>query len=373
MVTGTRGVPQIQGGVETHCEELYPRILKRHKTDEITIFRRDGYVSAENKVTEFKGIKVKSLYSPHSKRFEAIVHTFIAVLYAGITRPDILHIHAVGPNLLTPLARLLGLKVVMTHHGPDYERVKWGRVAKLIIQTGEWCGVKFANKIIVISEGIGKSIEQKYGRTDYTVIPNGVPDAIKNHNTDYLDSLGVGKDKYIFTLGRFVPEKGFDSLIKAYKNSNISDEYKLVIAGDADHVSDYSTSLKTMAHAEGVVLSGFIKGEKLHQLYTNSKLFVLPSNYEGLPISLLEAMSYGCDILASDIEPNKEVKLPEANYFKTGDIDHMCECLNNKLENKAIIQNYDMCKYNWEDIAIRTYRVYKSALGIALVNRKESS
>lgn len=359
FVIGTRGIPGILGGVETHCEELYPIIKRRHPNDEITILRRSVYVTPENNVKEYKGLKLKTLYSPHSKRFEAIVHTTLCVLYAAIKRPDALHIHAVGPNLLTPLARLLGLRVVMTHHGPDYERDKWGKLAKLFLQAGEWSGVKFANKVIVISEGIGQQIAKKYGRTNYLLIPNGVPTAVKSENTDYLETIGVEKDKCIFTLGRFVPEKGFDSLIHAYKDSDLAHEYKLVIAGDADHESDYSLGLKKLAKDQGVVLTGFIKGDKLQQLYTHSRLFVLPSNYEGLPISLLEAMSYGCDILASDIEPNKEVKLPDSYYFRTGEIDHMRESLNTKLQREPQVHKYDMCKYNWEDIAIRTYRAYK--------------
>ena len=124
IVTGTRGIPSIQGGVETHCEELYPLMLSSGNIH-IMLICRSAYISKEKRRINYKGIDLKTLYSPKSKSFEAIVHTFLTVLYAAYKRPDILHIHAIGPNLLTPLARLLGLKVVMTHHGPDYERQKW--------------------------------------------------------------------------------------------------------------------------------------------------------------------------------------------------------------------------------------------------------
>jgi glycosyltransferase involved in cell wall biosynthesis len=361
FVTGTRGIPEIQGGVETHCEQLYPPMKVQQNID-ITVIRRSAYVTPANNVGIYKNIKVKTLYSPKSKSFEAIVHSLLAVLYAAIKRPDILHIHAVGPNLVTPLARLLGLKVVMTHHGPDYERKKWGRLAKTFLKLGEWAGVKFANKVIVISNGIGKGILQKYGRKDYVLIPNGVPKAVKDNGVEYISSLGLEPQGYIFALGRFVPEKGFDYLIKAWKQSSASKEYKLVIAGDADHETDYSLELKELAKQEGVILTGFIKGSPLYQLYTHAKLFVIPSFYEGLPIALLEAMSYDLNILASDIEPNLEVKLPSTTYFKTGSIEDLSSRINEKLAGSTASCSYDMSRYNWDSIANETYGVYKKVL-----------
>ncbi len=360
IITGTRGIPSIQGGVETHCEELFPVLKQLHPQDTITIVRRSAYVTAQNNISEFKDIQIKTIYSPKNKSFEAIVHSFLAVLYAAIKRPDILHIHAVGPNLVTPLARLLGLKVVMTHHGPDYERQKWGRLAKLFLKTGEWAGVKFANKVIVISQGIGKHIDKKYNKSDYVIIPNGVPAVVRNTESDYLKELGIEAGLFIFALGRFVPEKGFDYLIKAYKQSGIDKQFKLVIAGDADHESDYSLSLKQQAKQEGIILTGFIKGAKLQQLYTHARLFVLPSFYEGLPISLLEAMSYNLDILASNIEANKEVCLPETFYFETGNVKALSERLSAKLNSPISSIHYDMSIYNWANIAKKTYQVYQS-------------
>jgi len=362
IVTGTRGIPSIQGGIETHCEELYPLLYSLCGVN-ITLICRSAFVTSDNHLAEFKGIKLKTIYSPGSKSLEAIVHTFLSVLYAGVKRPQVLHIHAVGPNLLTPFARLLGLKVVMTHHGPDYERKKWGRMAKIFLKLGEWAGVKFANKVIVISQEIGNSIEKKYGRKNYILIPNGVPSAISNKNTDFLQQLNIKSDKYIFTLGRFVPEKGFDYLIKAWKQSAISDSYKLVIAGDADHETPWSVDLKKMAKEQGVILTGFIKGEPLQQLLTHARLFVLPSFYEGLPISLLEAMSYGLDILASDISANKEVNLPEESYFETGNIESLTAKLEQKLSVEKAHTTYDLSRYNWENIARQTFEVYKEAVG----------
>lgn len=358
VVIGTRGIPNIQGGVETHCEELYPPMVLGQQA-EITILRRSAYITETTNAKNYKGITLKTLYSPRNKSFEAIIHSMLALLYAAIKRPDILHIHAVGPNLVTPFARLFGLKVIMTHHGPDYERTKWGVVAKTFLKLGEWAGVKFANQVIVISEGIGESIEKKYGCKDYQLIPNGVPKAILDQDIDYLTHLGTAPQQYIFTLGRFVPEKGFDYLIKAWKASSESRKYQLVIAGDADHETEYSAGLKDFAIKNGVLLTGFIKGKPLHQLYTHAKLFVIPSFYEGLPIALLEAMSYGLDILASDIAANKEVKLTESFYFETGNIQSLSEKLEEKLSAQKTDIVYDLRRYNWENIAQQTYAVYK--------------
>lgn len=361
IVIGTRGIPNILGGVETHCEELYP-YLAHDSNHEITVIGRSCYVK-NGKLQNFKGVKLKTVYAPKIKAFEAIVHSLLSVFYAAIKRPDVVHIHAVGPNLVTPIGRLLGLNVVMTHHGPDYERIKWGKMAKLFLKTGEWAGVKFANKVIVISEEIKKSIVEKYGRDDAVVIPNGVSIAEKPaYKKEVLERYGIYQYKYIFTLGRFVPEKGFDYLIRAFQKSEVNGAYKLVIAGDADHESEYSKSLKSQARDAGVVLTGFIKGEELSQLFAHCGLFVLPSFYEGLPISLLEAMSYNLPILASDIPANTQVPIPEHSFFPVGNEEALAQKLNkyfaNKVPNNTIYYNLD--NYDWKNIAANTNDVYKS-------------
>ncbi|MCR8559736.1 glycosyltransferase family 4 protein [Mucilaginibacter sp. BJC16-A38] len=361
MVIGTRGIPNIQGGVETHCEELYSHLVQQHDI-KVTIIRRSAYTINSRNLRNYKGITLKTLYSPKNKSFEAIVHTFLAVVYAGIKRPDILHIHAVGPSLFTPFARILGLKVIMTHHGPDYERKKWGVTAKAFLKMGELAGVKFANKVIVISKGIGESIQKKYGRKTYELIHNGVPEAIRNNQVEYLSELGIEPQKYIFTLGRFVPEKGFDYLIEAYKKSKVANDYKLVIAGEADHETEYSKQLRQMAQKEGIILTGFIKNGKLHQLYTHARLFVLPSFYEGLPIALLEAMSYGLDILASDIPANKEVCLKDQFYFATGNVNGLAGQLEQKLSQPARSNVYELQSYDWGTISKQTYNIYKQLI-----------
>lgn len=360
MVLGTRGIPNIPGGVETHCEHLYPRMLK-DGSNRITVICRNGY-AADKTRKEYNGIILKNIYSPKSKSFEAIVHSFLSVIYIVFKRPDIVHIHAIGPNLVTGLAKLFNLKVVMTHHGPDYKRMKWNGLAKFFLKTGEWMGVKFAKKIIVISQEIKDHVTETYNRTDCVLIPNGVDKPIASTNTDYIESLDLVKDQYIFTLGRFVPEKGFDYMIRAYAQSAISKRYKLVIAGDADHESEYSLELKSLAKKNNVILTGFVKGEKLKQLFSNAGLFILPSFYEGLPIALLEAMSYGLPILASDIAANTQVNLPIDCYFKVGNEVLLLDYLDHiKLGDHKRFE-YDMKQYDWDLIAEETLEVYKSLL-----------
>ena len=280
VVTGTRGIPDIMGGVETHCEELFPRIAAMGH--DVTVIRRSCYVTENNRLATYKGVKLKDVYAPRKKSLEAIVHTFLAVIEAKRLKADVVHIHAIGPSLMVPFARLLGLKVVTTHHGPDYDRKKWGRFAKLMLQLGERNGAMYSNEVIVISRVIADILKTKYNR-DSNLIFNGVNTPHVSGKTGYIDSIGLSDGKYVLAVGRFVKEKGFDMLIDAFVKAGMHD-FKLVIAGDADHEDEYSLMLKRKALDNGVVLTGFVKGEKLSQLLAHAALFVLPSFHEGLPI-----------------------------------------------------------------------------------------
>jgi len=359
IVLGTRGIPDILGGVETHCQELYPRLVKLGC--DMELITRKSYVK-DLSIKEYQGVKLKHIFTPKKKSLEAIIHTFIGVLYARSKNPNILHIHAIGPSLLVPFAKLLGLKVVVTNHGPDYDRQKWGKIAKKVLMFGEKFGSKYANKVIVISNVIKKIQENKYNRMDCKLVYNGVNLPTKSNQTDYIDSLGLEVSKYCIAVGRFVEEKGFHDLIKAY--SKIDTDIKLVIVGDSDHEDEYSLSLKKMAKENSVIMTGFIKGKKLNQIFSHAKLFVMPSYHEGLPIALLEAMSYSLDVLVSDIPANVEVKLDESDYFHVGDIDDLATKLAIKLNNdtdrdfQKVIQE----KYSWDLIARQTKKIYKETL-----------
>lgn len=189
VVTGTRGIPDIMGGVETHCEELFPRIVKRGF--DVTVIRRTNYVKDD--LTEWKGVKLVNIDSPKKKSFEAIIHTFRAINEARRIGTDIMHVHAIGPALLVPYAKMLGMKVVFTHHGLDYDRDKWGFAAKAMLKLGERMGCMFADEVIVISDVIRKLIKRKYGRTQHVhlIYNNGVSQPEVCDYPEYFKELGI--------------------------------------------------------------------------------------------------------------------------------------------------------------------------------------
>lgn len=366
VVTGTRGIPNVMGGVETHCEELFPRIAERGA--DVTVIRRNSYV--HDGLKEWNGVKLIDVNTPKKKSFEAIIHTFRAINKAKKLGADILHIHAIGPALLVPYAKMRGMKVVFTHHGPDYDRDKWGLVAKAILKLGERMGCMFADEVIVISGVIKNLIARKYGRTEHVhLIYNGVSEPEICDYPEYFQELGIEKGKYILGMCRFVPEKNLHHLVEAMikvKKQRSPDEskckfsdIKLVLAGDTDFEDAYSLGLKEMARKNGVVLTGFIKGRKLHSLLTNCRCYCLPSSHEGLPIALLEAMSYGVKVLVSDIPANLEVGLPKEDFFHCGDVDELVGKLSSIIEQPLQHVDYDMSKYNWEQIADEIASVYE--------------
>lgn len=366
----------MQGGVESHCENLYPGLVSRGC--EVVVFTRKGYVDSH--VNEYRGVSLIPLLCPRNKYLEAFIHTFFGIFAAKRVRPDILHIHAIGPSIFVPMARLLGFDVVMTHHGSDYQRKKWGIFAKLVLRFGEALGSIFANEIICISHYIADNVKNRYGRSSF-VIPNGLEPPLITDTYDILSKHSLKKGKYVLAVGRFVPEKGLDCLVEAFdkiissrgskdREQIVKEGWKLVIVGGADHKDRYSFSLRErVAQCPRIVLAGILSGRPLHELYSHAGLFVLPSYYEGMPIALLEAMGYGLSCIVSDIPANKNLGLPAKRYFRVGDADYLASKI---LEfilapmTPAEIQdqrNMVIKNYNWDDIAARTYEVYKKALG----------
>ncbi len=361
FVIGTRGIPHIPGGVERHCEELYPRIVARGH--QVYLCTRSPYVNHPG--GEWRGVKLINCYAPRKKNLEAIVHTFNSLVKARAYRPDVVHIHGIGPSLLVPFARLMGLRVVVTNHGPDYHRKKWGKTAKAVLYLGEKLGGIFANEVIAISSVIADIVRDRCHR-ESNLIYNGVTLPLRSRQTDFLKTLGVEPGKYILGVARFVSEKGLHDLIKAFKM--LDSKNKLVIVGDADHETAYSKNLrKNAAEDNRIILTGYITGEFLNQVYSHARLFVLPSYHEGLPIALLEAMSYDLPVLVSYIPANKEIKLPSERYFRCGDADDMREKMEVLLEKELSETEQQQMreqieeKYNWDRIADQTIEVYRKA------------
>lgn len=364
MVLGLRGFPDVQGGVETHAQHLYSSLASLGCNVEVVV--RSGYQREEHR-QEWNRIRFRPIWAPKSTGIEAMVHTFLGVLYAALRRPDILHIHAVGPAIFTPLARLLGLRVVITHHGPDYEREKWGKAARQLLRLGERMGVRFANQRIVISNHIEQLIQQKY-RCASTVIPNGVVLPPILHSSETPRSLGLEHGRYTLLVSRMVPEKRHTDLIRAFRQARLPG-WKLAIAGGLDEHDAYTRSVIELAKSSpDIVLTGFQSGTALQELYSHAGMFVLPSSHEGLPIALLEALSFGLPAIASNIPANLELGIDSVRYFQLGDIDGLAQALQIeaaacssgalRTSQRSLVSK----KYNWDDIAHQTFSVYREIL-----------
>lgn len=362
---GFRGFPQIQGGIETHAENLAPRVVELGRR--VTVCMRSPYVEP-GLAKAWKGVRILRLWTVPNKYFETLLHSVICAIVAAVRRPGLVHIHGIGPAIVTPLLRAIGLQVVVTHHGEDYNREKWGWAARAVLRTGEAMGMRYANKRIAVSRSIGDLIASKYGRP-CEVIPNGVVFSEMPQQSDEVVELGLEPGRYVLTVGRLVPEKRQLDLLRAFSAAALPG-WKLAIVGKIDHQSEYADQLvREAAGRQNVVMAGFQTGDALRQLYAHAALFVLPSSHEGLPIVLLEALSYGLPVLVSDIAPNLEVVDDPARIFHVGD----CEEMRAKLsaltlaslnaEEREAVRCESAQRYDWSDIAHRTLEVYDELLG----------
>lgn len=355
-VFGTRGFPNIQGGVESHCEKLYSSMPKDIN---ITIFRRKAYLNNGTKsINNPSNIKFIDLPSTKIKGFEAFFHSFISTLLCILKRPDIVHIHNIGPGIFTPILRLFKIKVVLTYHSSNYEHNKWNNFAKKVLKLGEFLSLKFSNHIIFVNKDKLNQFPYEI-RNKATFIPNGIQRLLPAESSEIIHSLGLSKFKYILSVGRITEEKGFDYLIDAYIESNI--QYPLVIAGGIDHNSKYANILLEKAkHFPNIIFTGFTQGETLRQLYTFAKVFVLASYNEGYPIVLLEAINYGKNILASDISANRQIPLPEKCYFKVGNKETLKEKLKEEINNPIANTYYNIPILTWEEVANQVVSIYNN-------------
>ncbi|WGR69667.1 MULTISPECIES: glycosyltransferase family 4 protein [unclassified Bradyrhizobium] len=361
---GFRGFPQVQGGIETHAENLAPRVVELGRR--VTVCMRSPYVQPST-VKTWKGVRILRLWTVPNKYFETLLHSVICAIVAAVRRPGVVHIHGIGPAIVTPLLRAIGLRVVVTHHGEDYNREKWGWAARMVLRIGEAMGMRYANKRIAVSRSIGDLIGSKYGKP-CEVIPNGVVFADIPQQSEKAVELGLEPGRYVLTVGRLVPEKRQLDLLRAFTAAALPG-WKLAIVGRIDHQNEYADRLvREAAGHRNVVMTGFQTGDALRQLYAHAALFVLPSSHEGLPIVLLEALSYGLPVLVSDIAPNLEVVSDPEHIFRVGN----CEEMSTKLsaltvaryaEDREAVRRESALRYDWSDIARRTLKVYDDLLG----------
>ena len=260
------------------------------------------------------------------------------------------------------IPHLFKKKIVVTIHGLDWQRSKWGGFATKYIKFGEKCAVKYADEIIVLSENVKKYFKETYNR-ETIFVPNGIDKPVIRQANIIKSKYNLNKNDYILFLARIVPEKGLDDLIDAYMQ--IETDKKLVIAGGASHTNEYLEHIKEkVKDNKNIIMTGFVQGEELDELYSNAYLYCLPSHIEGMPISLLEAFSYGCNVLISDIDENVQVAEQYATKFKMGNVDDLAKKLKECLEDKnrydsKEIQEFILNKYSWNDVVERTMKIYK--------------
>lgn len=360
LVTGLRGIPSIMGGIESHAEALYPRLKRLRPADRIVIFGRSPYLKA--RADEHQGVEVRSVFAVRNKYLETILHTLLSILVARARfGGDVFHIHGVGPGVLAPLARALGYKVVLTHHGADYERAKWNRFAKGVLRWGERTAILSARQVIVVSDSMTATLRARYPHAAERIhyIPNGAtlpPPSMAASDDDLYARLGVRRGRYVLGVARLVPEKALHDLVAAFERLPPSD-LKLLIAGGADHKDAYATGLLAKA-SDRVIFAGLQPRAAVEQLYRGAALFAMPSYHEGLPIAALEAAAAGTPMLLSDIQPNRDLGLPATNYFRVGDVGALAERLNADPAQFGYDRQSLLARFDWDDVAARTRRIY---------------
>ena len=364
---GHKRIPSREGGVEVVVEELSTRLVKKgHRVD---AFNRKGKNiqdkkadKEKQKLKEYKGVKIKTVFTINKKGLDALIYSFVATVKALFGKYDVIHYHAEGPCSMLWIPHIFGIRTVATIHGLDWQRSKWGGFATKYIKFGEKIAAKYADEIIVLSKGVQKYFKETYNR-DTNFIPNGVNKPKITEANIIKKKWKLEKDSYILFLARIVPEKGLHYLIDAYKQ--IDTGKKLVIAGGASHTNDYLQNIKKKVSEDSrIIMTGFVQGEELEELFSNCYIYCLPSDVEGMPISLLEAMSYGRNCLVSDIEENTQVIGEYAKKFKKSDIkdlkNKLQQCLNGeKRFSTEVIANYVLKRYNWDDVVEKTENIYK--------------
>lgn len=357
-----------EGGVEIVVKELCTRMAQQGC--QVTCYNRSGhhvsgaeYDDIDN--TNYEGIRQKCVPTIEKKGLAAVSASAFAAFYSAFGKYDVVHIHAEGPAFFSWLPKMFGKRVVVTIHGVDWQREKWqsGFGSKFIRQ-GEKNAVKYADEIIVLSKGVQDYFKETYGRETH-FIPNGVNRPQIREANLITDKFELKKDSYILFLGRLVPEKGIRYLVEAFKN--VKTDKKLVIAGGSSDTDSFMEELKGLAKDdERILFTGFVQGAMLDELYSNAYIYTLPSDLEGMPLSLLEAMSYGNCCLVSDIPECAEVVEDKALIFKKSDVGDLREKLQDACDHPEKVDVHKkqaadfICeKYNWDEVVKETMKLYR--------------
>lgn len=361
---GHKYVPSREGGVEIVVEELATRMAEQGQS--VIIFNRKRKEYEKN--TEYKGCKIENIFTINKKSLDAIVYSFFATLKVRKLlkrkQVDIVHYHAEGPcfflNLLPKRKKRNGTKIVVTIHGLDWQRGKWGGLATRVLRHGERMAVKYADEIIVLSRNNKKYFRETYHRTT-KFIPNGVEPSELREAEIIKKKYGLELNGYVLFLARIVPEKGLHYLIDAWKLvvEQTHTSKKLVIAGGDSHSTEYYNEICGKVKGdESIIMTGFVQGQELKELYSNAYLYVLPSDIEGMPMSLLEAMSYGNICLVSDIPENTEVINEDCYVFKRGDVDRLRHQLKKIINLNLKTHSNMVIPYTWQEVTAQTLEIY---------------
>ena len=367
VMLGHKRIPSREGGVEIVVEELATRMAAAgHR---VTCLNRAGkHVSGKEfdaaDLEEYKGIRIRKVLTLDKKGLAAMTASVTGAIAAAFGRYDVVHFHAEGPCAMLWLPKLFGKRCIATIHGLDHQRAKWGKFAKTYIMLGEKCAAKFADEIIVLSKGVQQYFRDTYGR-ETVFIPNGVTKPEIREAQLITEQYGLKKDDYILFLGRLVPEKGVAYLIDAFKN--VRTDKKLVIAGGSSDTAAFAQELKDRAAEDARILfTGFVQGRMLEELYSNAYVYVLPSDLEGMPLSLLEAMSYGNCCVTSDIEECAAVMEEYGATFPKGDVSALVETLQRLCDEPQLVDAYKQQtadyitgKYSWDDVTEKTLELYR--------------
>lgn len=365
-VTGTRGIPATWGGVERQCEELYSRLAAMGFS--VLVYARRGYVGGD--VTECRGVRVVTLPAPRSTHFETLVHTFLSVLHmACVTRPRIVHVYSQGPCLLLPLVRLLlpRATVFFTCGGLDWQRSKWSRPGIAALRLGEWLSARLTHVRIMVSNDLALSYRRRY-HCPCEVIQNGVnlPDVA---STAPLASMGLEAGGYALSVGRLTPEKRVEDMVEAA--SRLTAPVRLAVVGGDASGAGYLDRLRRLAGGRPeVVFTGYRYDRELAALFAGAMVFVTASELEGLPLTLLEAMSYGIPCLASDIPPHREILGDDYPWlFPVGDREALARLLDaaaaspeRRAELGARLKKRVAEGFGWDRTAAAVAALYDRAL-----------
>lgn len=366
VMLGHKRIPSREGGIEIVVEELSTRMAKAGL--DVTCLNRAGrHVSGKAfdaaSLKEYKGVHIKTVPALDRKGLAAMTASVSGAIAAAFGPYNVVHFHAEGPCAMLWLPKLFGKRCVVTVHGLDHQRAKWGRFARAYIMLGEKCAAKFADEIIVLSRGVQQYFKDAYNR-ETVMIPNGVTRPEVREAQEITERFGLEKDQYILFLGRLVPEKGIHYLIDAFKQ--VKSEKKLVIAGGNSDAAAYVAALKAQAEGdERILFTDFVQGRVLEELYSNAYIYVLPSDLEGMPLSLLEAMSYGNCCVVSDIRECTEVVEDKAYRFRKGDTDDLAKCLqalcvnSHAVNTMRTVSTFVCRKYDWDDVTERTLELYE--------------